>query len=359
MHPKLKQKMFIKFVLISLVLAPLNSFAQITLKQHHFFAVGDSITEYYNRLPQTTIDIGESGANKIWDFSNLDTIAVAKKTLKFIDPKDTPFFTDYPNSNIVLYSNDTYESWSFMKISKKKVTHLGYGLFINNEKRTDNYGGSDMSFPLKYLDKSSNETVKESILKKDKKGQDSIKIKTVLNRTYTIDSWGDVILPKGTFLSLRIKYILNVTNYIYQKQEDKWGLLTQPETKSTLSYEWWTNDRNAKYPVVQIVMDDTNKKPIVVQYLEAIPFSKIINETKEETLKVYPNPAKEHLYIEIPKTEETYTSIYSIQGKMMLNLKTNASKLKIDVSQFPSGTFLIISRSKAGKIIGKSKFVKI
>jgi hypothetical protein len=44
---------------------------------------------------------------------------------------------------------------------------------------------------------------------------------------------------------------------------------------------------------------------------------------------------------------------------MMLNLKTNASKLKIDVSQFPSGTFLIISRSKAGKIIGKSKFVKI
>ncbi len=359
MHLKLKQKMAIKFVLIALMLSSLNSFAQITLKQHHFFTVGDSITEYYNRLPKTTIDIGESGANKIWDFSNLDTIAVAKQTLKFLAPKDTPFFTDYPNANIALYANDIYESWSFMEISKKKVTPLGHGLFINNEKRTGNYGGSVMKFPLKYLDKSSNETVKETVLEKDENGQDLIKVKTVLNYTYVIDAWGDVILPKGTFLSLRIKYTLNTTNYIYQKQEDAWVLLRQPETNSTRSYKWWTNDRNAKYPVVQIVMDEANEKPIVVQYLEAIPFSKIINETQEETLKVYPNPAKEHLFIQIPKAEETYTSIYSIQGKMVLNLKANTSQLKVDVSRFPSGTYLIVSRNKAGVIIGKSKFIKI
>ncbi|WP_082422463.1 T9SS type A sorting domain-containing protein [Aquimarina longa] len=350
--------MSINFFLVSLLFATINSYAQVTLKQHHFFSVGDTIVEYYNRLPQNPIDIGEPGENKVWDFSNLDAIAVNKQTIKFLAPKETPFYADYPDSNIVLYSNNGYETWSFMRVSTEKITNLGYGLFVNKEKRTGNYGGIDMSFPLKYLDKSSNETINERVLVKNKQGQDSIKVKTVSNHIYDIDAWGDVILPKGTFLSLRLKYTLNVTNYIYQKRADKWGLLVKPETKSTISYKWWTDDKNTKYPVVQIVMDDAHKKPIVVKYLEAIPFSEIINEVKEETIKVYPNPVKEKLFIEILAIEETYTTIYSIQGKIVKNLKTNISKIEIDVSAFSAGIYLIINRSKAGKIIGKSKFIK-
>ncbi len=351
-------KMNSNIFLAALLFFIINSYAQVTLKQHHFFAVGDSIVEYYNRLPQNPIDLGEPGENKVWDFSNLNAIAVNKQTIKFLDPKKTPFHTEYPNSNIVLYSNNGYETWSFMKITENKIANLGYGLFINKEKRTGNYGGIDMNLPLKYLEKSSNEITNERVLFKNKKGQDSIKVRTVHNHRYEIDSWGDVILPKGRFLSLRLKYTLHVTNYTYQKQAEKWDLLGKPETSTTISYKWWTDDKNTKYPVVQIVMDNAHKKPIVVQYLEATPFSELLDEVQETSIKIYPNPATEKLFVEIPTTEETYTTIYSIQGKMVKNLKSNISKIEIDVNDLPVGLYLIISRSKAGKIIGKSKFVK-
>ena len=336
-----------------------NSLAQITLMQHHFFSIGDTIVEHYNRLPQNPINIGESGENRIWDFSDLDAIAVNKNTLKFIDPKETPFAAEYPDSNIVLYSKDIYESWVFMKSSRKKISNLGYGVLANKEKRTGNLGGIDMKLPLRYLDESSNESVAHRVLFKNIKGQDSIKIKTVSKHKYKIDSWGDVILPQGTFISLRLKYTLDITNYIYQRKGDKWNLLIKPETKSTISYKWWTDNENAKYPVVQIVMDEANEKPIVVHYLEANPFSEIIEEVDEEEIKIYPNPATEKLFVEFPKSEETYTTIYSLEGKIVINKKTNLPKIEIDISHLASATYLIINRSKAGQIIGKSKFIKI
>lgn len=350
--------MKVKFFSAFLLLTAIHSFAQIKLKQHDFFSVGDTIVEYYNRLPQNPINVGDAGENIVWDFSNLDAIAVKENTLTFLNPRETPFSTDYPDANIALYANEGYEVWMFMKSSRKKLTNLGFGMRANNEKRTGNHGGIDINLPLKYLDKSSNESVSSKVLYKNKNGQDSIKLKTVLNHAYTIDAWGDVILPKGTFLCLRLKYTLNTTNYTYQKQENEWVLLGKPETKSIISYKWWTDDENAKYPVVQVVMDEANEKPLVIHYLEVTPFSEIMDKVKDETIKVYPNPTSEKLFIDIPKAEETYTTIYTITGKIVKNVKAYTSTIKIDVSYLSAGIYLLINRNKSGQIIGKSKFIK-
>jgi len=341
-----------------LLFLTINSFSQIILKQHNFVSVGDSIVEYYSRFPKIPIDVGEAGENKTWDFSNLNSVATNFNTLKFLSPKETPFSGDYPNANIVLYSNDVYESWMFMKNTEEELKPLGSGVMINGEKRVDNYGGIVMKFPLKYLDSYSDEIIKEKVLIKNNKGQDSIKVKTVLNHLNVVDSWGDVLLPEGTFLSLRMKYTLTVTNYMYQKQEGKWSLLGKPITETTISYKWWTDNKSAKYPVVQIVMDFMNEKPIVVHYLKAIPFEEIIDESNEEKLKIYPNPAREKITLALKSSNETYITIYSLQGKVIENIKTRSSKETMDVINLPAGIYFVVTRNEGGQVTGKSKFIK-
>lgn len=350
--------MKIKWCILVLFFVKINSFSQITLKQHNFVSVGDSIVEFYKKFPKELINVGESGENKIWDFSSFDTENTETKTLKFLNPDDTPFSEEYPKANITLYSNDVYESWMFMKNSEEELKPLGSGIIVRGEKITDNYGGIVMRFPVKYLDTYSDEVVKEKVLIKNKKGQDSIKVKTVLKHLYVVDSWGDVLLPEGTFLSLRMKYTLTATNYLYQRKEDIWSLLTQPTKDTTISYKWWTDNRNAKYPVVQIVMNETNDKPIVVQYLKATPFKEIINENKDGKFKIYPNPARRKITLDLRTNNESYITIYSLEGKVVENVKTNSSKIKINVISLPVGIYFVIVRNKNGQITGKSKFIK-
>jgi len=347
-----------KALWIILLFITIKSSSQIKLKQHNFVSVGDSIVEYYSRFPKVIINVGESGESKVWDFSNLNSVATNSNTLKFLSPEDTPFSKDYPNANIVLYSNEGYESWMFMKNSEEELKPLGSGLIMGGEKRVDNYGGIVMKFPLKYLDTYSDEIIKEKVLIKNKKGQDSIKVKTVLNHLNEVDSWGDVLLPEGTFLSLRMKYTLTVTNYMYQKREDEWALITKPTTETTISYKWWTDNRNAKYPVVQIVMDFMNEKPIVVHYLKAIPFKEIINESKEDKLKIYPNPAREKITLDLKTSEGTYITIYSVEGKVIENVKTRSLKETINIINLPAGIYFVVTRNERGQVTGKSKFIK-
>ena len=348
-----------KYVIVLLFFA-LKSFAQLKLKQHNFVSVGDTIVEYFERFPKNTVDIGTPGKDKTWDFSDLNSTVVGKETIVFVDPLDTPFSNDYPDSNIALYSNQGYECWVFMKNTKKELTNLGFGLFSQNKKQTGNYGGITIKYPLKYLDEFSSEIKKEHILIKTKKGKDSIKVKTIFNHKYEIDAWGDVILPKGTFLALRMKYILKTTNLTYQKKEGKWNLKGIPKEDVTVSYKWWTDDENAKYPVVQIVMDNTQEKPLVIKYLESKPFVEIIEENKkDETLIVYPNPVKENLFVQIPKIEEVYIIIYSFNGRVIKSVKSNYKKTDISVSNLPQGIYFLVVKNKEGQVIGKNKIVKI
>lgn len=346
----LKKTLFILLLVISI-----NSFTQITLKQHNFVSIGDTIIEHYKRFPKTIIDVGEPGENVVWDFSNLS--ATNKDTIQFVDPKKTPFAKDFPKANIALYTNNIYKVWMFMNNSDTKLTTIGSGVFVNNKKRIDNRNVTTIKYPLNYLDESLNKKEEEKIIIKTQKGNDSIKRNRISKHTTTVDSWGDIILPTGTFLSLRLKHVVSVTDYFYVKKNDSWRLLGNSKPSSSTLYQWWTDDKKTKHPVAQIVMDEAHKKPIIIKFLPAIPFSEVINENTNGKFKIYPNPATDKIFLNLNK-EEIYVTIYTLQGKIIKNMKTNSLKPEIDVTSFSAGVFFIITRNKAGQVIRKAKFIK-
>jgi len=348
-----------KFHLFILLFISIKVNAQIILKQHNFVSIGDSIVEYYNKLPKTYLNIGKPGENKTWDFSGIDTVVVNTKTLQFLDPKETPFFQDYLDANIVLYSNDIYESWVFMNKSNSYLKNLGSGILVNKEKRIANVNSGTLKFPLKYLDESMSNAEIEKVIIKDKEGNDSIKVNTIYNHKRLIDAWGDILLPKGTFLGLRMKYTLEITNSIYQKKGDKWILTKNPKKKTTISYSWWTDDNNAKYPIAQVVMDEAHKKPIDIHYLKPIPFGEIINEDEDKSTTVHPSPAREKISLDLKTTEKRYITIFSIEGKTISNLIFNMSEVTIDIASLPAEVYFLVIRDEGGQIMAKERFIKV
>lgn len=74
-------------------------------------------------------------------------------------------------------------------------------------------------------------------------------------------------------------------------------------------------------------------------------------DLKEEFIKIYPNPVKHYLNF---SKELTNIEIYNLEGAKILNLETS---LQIDVSNIPSGTYLLKAIDLSGKNVF-SRFIK-
>lgn len=80
-----------------------------------------------------------------------------------------------------------------------------------------------------------------------------------------------------------------------------------------------------------------------------------INNSKVETLNVYPNPATENIYIKNSE-ELSEISIYSVNGKMVYN--SNNPSNTIDITNLTSGIYAIRATDLSGKIYTNSLIIK-
>lgn len=71
---------------------------------------------------------------------------------------------------------------------------------------------------------------------------------------------------------------------------------------------------------------------------------------------VYPNPVKDQLQIKSHHSEIQSTSIFDLQGRIIKQLTSNQLELSWNVSDIPSGIYLIEIQNSEGK--GTSKFIK-
>ena len=81
--------------------------------------------------------------------------------------------------------------------------------------------------------------------------------------------------------------------------------------------------------------------------LQDIPMTK-------ELVKIYPNPATDHLYIEGSGQE---VSIFDLLGKKVLEQKMDATATKISLPKLPSGTYHVVVRTAQQQIVAKRIFI--
>lgn len=109
--------------------------------------------------------------------------------------------------------------------------------------------------------------------------------------------------------------------------------------------EWEDGDYNIEF-VYDASGNRIQRKEIILE-TRAAPtkepeiFEEII---KQHTVKIYPNPTEGQLAVEISDINEIKSgnlSIYSIQGQMVMKKSINQIKTDLDISQQPSGTYIL------------------
>lgn len=126
-------------------------------------------------------------------------------------------------------------------------------------------------------------------------------------------------------------------NYLY----NNWG--NEPDNYSNqdglgLAYTDWPLGNAGQWNDVKT----SNKLYYIIEYPESSGLDKIESGIK---MKVYPNPVKQKINIEIPGEykidSQSSVKIYDIYGKLIKVADINNRKIEIDIECFPNGTYFI------------------
>jgi hypothetical protein len=104
------------------------------------------------------------------------------------------------------------------------------------------------------------------------------------------------------------------------------------------------------------VQKTTNGGGITTNYIDPpIQFTAGINEPLKNKVSIYPNPSSTTIQISASTTlDEIY--LFDLQGKLIMQVAPQQSKVTMDVSDISSGTYIVQAKNSNGILI--SKFMK-
>ena len=351
---KTKQnQIFIKtaFVAISLISQMLLN-AQITINSSDMPYPNDTI-RISTGLNLDFIDYTETGEDFTWDFSDLMPVFQTIDT--FISPSQTPFiyqifFVQYSNlakryiQDLPIPDFELSNVYYYYKNSDSQYDNVGYAASINGLPLPVRFSSPDVlyRFPFEY----GNQDSSVSGIEYNIPGTGYLLIDR--KRKNTVDGWGTLITPYGSFEVLRM--ISEVTEYdsVYIDSLET-GV---PVNRNYLEYKWLAKGK--KIPLLQITSDLSG---LIVTYQDSarINFDNV-NEyiVKYESLKIYPNPASSELFVEFDliRQGDLNIDIYDISGKQLYNksmvdLANGVNRIMINLKNLSlaDGTYLITIRA--------------
>ncbi len=312
----------IYILLLILVNVNLITFSQITVTSTDMPSTGNMINKSV-ALTTGAIDYTLTGANYTWNFSSL--IPVNQIIDTFVTVLSTPIYY-YPTfilsanqalkqPNISLGAAQLSNVYNFYNNSSSSYGLIGYAAQVNAIPIPLKYNNADriFKFPLNFgnVDSSSSAA--------------SITVPTLgffsetKTRKNTVDGWGTLTTPYGTFPVLRIKSI------IYQKDSissDSIPIPLPAMVRNIIEYKWV--GKNNGIPLLEITETTIGIMPAFtttinyidsVRNLNPIGVEKLVPTT--ESIKIFPNPASNQYTISytLNKTAEVDIRLFDLTGK--------------------------------------------
>lgn len=340
-----------KHALAFLIFIPFYFNGQITISENNFPNSGENFI--YSNASTIGIDLSLTGANVVWDYSNLSSNNY--DTTKYTSVTSTPFAYQLFFNNIFLYPNykanysikgndfqspdpantvTISEVFDFHKKNNSSIEMVGFGANINGIPASIRYDTIDQLYPLPMTFGTTDSTSAYYLLDVPNQGTYGQHIQ----RKVEVDGWGEIITPYQTYTqSLRVKTTL------YQRDTLK---ISQPfalpgfafnrpvETK----YEWFTNGIGV--PIFSVTQQEPLQGGALitsnVKYID-VNTTSINEKNKYPQLIIYPNPALAIIEFSYPY-QNARTIITDLTGKIVYN---EAFKSKIDVSELKKGTYSV------------------
>ncbi|MBI5220016.1 MAG: T9SS type A sorting domain-containing protein [Bacteroidia bacterium] len=327
-----------------LLIIPIWAIAQITIDNNDMPVPNDTF-----RLSLTNnlqgIDPALTGQNYTWDFTALtpnsqtiDTffsvlssyIPVAYN-LVFNNPLDQAhkatvatrsFVTTNPVPQVQI--SETYD---FFKVAGSGYTKVGQGAKINGLPAPMKYDVPEIfyTFPVQYghIDSSAS-AYGLSVPGMGYYGQ-------FIKRVNTVDGYGSLTTPYGTFDAMRIKSVIYTSDTIYLDTISHGFLINRP---TETQYIWLGDNQGDPLLLVSKTNNNTN-----VRYKDHFVATDVSNNLiRNREIRIIPNPVKESftVFSDIPYSK---IEILDITGKLITTQKNKTGE--INISTLTEGLYFI------------------
>lgn len=312
-----------KIFTLSILFSSLVAVSQPTINSNWFPPVGSTITSAF--FNATTVSEGPAGANQAWNFAV--TPNGTTFTNSFVSPASTPYFSSFPGSNLSItgistggapfYSYFNHTS-SLTELKGLAFTDVSSGLLIEFYYTN---GQINVVYPTTY-----NTTFTDNF-----SGSYSVVYQgiTVVNNrigtvTSVVDGYGSLTTPTGNYnnvLRMKINQITyDTTTYI--------GVPIDPAaTTSKITTYNWVGSNTGEYGLAQIsydtVTNDVGSPPSYNKsgYYQSSASVGVNEISLKETIKSYPNPARDFTKINVSSLEsgDALLQVFDASGRLMKN----------------------------------------
>ncbi|MCX7861494.1 MAG: T9SS type A sorting domain-containing protein [Bacteroidales bacterium] len=321
---------------------------QITITQNHLPTVNDTI--HYKTGMINNFDPNATGTNYTWDFSTVNPNNQRADTI--ISVTQTPIVYNVVFNMLIAnqaYINQTppslgtglevSEYYDFFKKANNYYRKAGFGATINGVQTPVKYDNPELYFKLPLTYGTTDSSVSKYGLPIPGYGYYGQTIK----RKHIADGWGTIITPFGSYPCIRVKHIIDIKDTVYSESLNFGYTITRP---TSYEYYWLTN-ANIRAFAAKVYRNglfytiDLYYNPIT---------STEIKLTKN--MLVYPNPAKEFLYVS-NITDLTTLTLYNSWGQKIYEYVLSENTNTIDIANMPSGLYYIQLTSKKESCILK------
>jgi uncharacterized ubiquitin-like protein YukD len=370
--------------------------AQISLTDSYFPVVGDVLVTA--NANQRTIDLSKTpakGTNVTWDYSYLRQAqtGVGNDSVRY-RAVDTSVSNYYATANMMVVVNDTQRIAINKTASSFDV--LGYrGVFINTlpisigrikfpfvpvqqERRAPLSFGTAASTNTTswgfYLAQPSSvlpASILASIYASFPFTIDSIRVTYKSTRRDTIDGWGTLKIPGGSYAVLREKRVSYNSTFLEAKVNIFGATLWQDVTSqasaigvtpidTSTSFYFWSNAAKEPVMIYSMRRGVDSAQTIAYKYL---PLTSVKNtEGVAGSFDSYPNPAKDAVFFDLKNWKsDTYTlSINDIVGKRYHTetLKVSGQQtVRVPLNGFVDGTYITTVTDKDGNVLVSKRLV--
>lgn len=303
--------------------------AQITISTADLPKIGDTIVLAADTMPSGIVVGGSKGQGQHWDFSMLNEHSTSPRF--YMLPSETPY--SFPYSDLALKESDT--SYSFFeynndiyKMVGRAGTVLGseYHIIFNPYLLITN-------LPLNYDDQFTNNydyTWYYTL------GADSMRQKSVVSKSFYVDSYGTMTIPAGTFDVLRVSTSINQTDSTWIRNGFSWTLVSTSQSIFN-TMEWHTNDSAVDLRLVICYFNVNDTSINRVEFFSNSTANIPVYPEKYE-ISVYPNPASDLLYLNNVH-ERAHVQLFDLSGKLVLDEVLEPKSNTIRISRLNPGTY--------------------
>jgi hypothetical protein len=290
---------------------------------------------------------GASGANQTWNFATLQQHVV--DTLTIDAPTGHPGASSYPSANVHLNQNgsDAYlmknsSGVYFIGVVPATVPPFSYNpswevLALPNTYGTTFNNNTGYQIKMPYT---------------STPPADSVWLKHTEIRSAITDAWGTLVLPSGSYNSIRMHTTTFNHDSIFAHIPILGWQYVQESIDTIVTYDWFA--KNMYYPILSIDSSYSSGLNQGVQYVKGVMTD--IPLVDASSSHVFPNPVNNTLYISMP-SRDANLNIYDVNGNVILNTKSDNGSFTLSMSDYAPGVYWYsVSSEQSGKS-SKGSFV--